>query len=177
MKSLKPRIVAALGLLGLLASTACFPLPTIVLPGSGPKPTPFIPVTPTPAPVVAPSVSSTVYPTPGRVYTILDRKANTTRVYTVTAIEGSIVTYDLSGGAGEKKDQKVTQTNGVFWTDTGPNPVTKAIESYDAESVTVGAGTFPCFKVVSGANTFWFCGGICVKASGPDVDFELTQLQ
>jgi len=190
-----PRVLTVLAGLGLLGSAACFPLPTIVLPGSGPRPTPLIDVVPTPHPSVSPSasaspgatpsagpsVSSSVYPLEGRVYTVADHKANATRVYTITSVDGSLVTYDLATSTGGSsptvsRSQHVTQVNGVFWTEAGASPVTQGIESYPQESVTVQAGTFPAFKVTSGANTFWFCGGICIKASGADVDFELTKV-
>jgi hypothetical protein len=178
-----PRILSALGGLALLGSMACFPLPTIVLPGSGPKPTPQPVPTPPTSPVgVVPSISSGVYPTPGREYTVEDHKANATRVYSIKAVDGDVVTYSLTtttAGSSPSTvlDQKVTQVNGVFWTEGGASPVTKDIESYPKETVTVKAGTYPCFKVASGANTFWFIGGICVKGSGADVDFELSKLQ
>ncbi|MDB5095972.1 MAG: hypothetical protein JWM80_393 [Cyanobacteria bacterium RYN_339] len=184
MSSKLPRAVSLVGLFALLGSMACFPLPTVVLPGSGPRPTPQPErsYASSAAPTIAPSVSSLVYPSVSRKYTVEDHKRNTVRVYRVTDVTGSVVTYELTTTEGSASpmvlaDRKVTQTNGVFWTEAGDSPVTQDIENSPMESITVKAGTYPCFKVVAGVNTFWFCGGICVKGAGPDLDFELSQLQ
>lgn len=171
-----PRVLAAVGGLGLLGTWACFPLPTVVLPGSGPRPTPvpYVPDTPRPG---STSPSSPLLPTEGRTYTLEDHKASTTRVYVVRSVDGDIVGFDLTvTPPGTTTAKKVTRTNGVFWTEDGDSPVTQEILTYPAETLTVKAGTYVANKVQAGANAFWFASGICVKGQGETVDFELSKL-
>jgi hypothetical protein len=173
-----PRILSALGGLALLGTWACFPLPTVVLPGSGPRPTPmpYTPATPHPG-TSTPTPPPLLAPTEGRAYTVEDHKAATTRVYVVRKVDGDIVSFDVTTTPpGTTVAKKTTKTNGVFWTEDGDSPVTKDIVSYPAETVTVKGGTFVTNKVQAGANAFWFADGICVKGQGEAVDFELTKL-
>lgn len=166
-----PRILSAIGGLALLGTWACFPLPTVVLPGSGPRPTPMIA-----QPSASPSPALT--PTEGRTYTVEDHKGNATRVYTVRKVDGDVVSFDVTTTPpGTTTARSITQTNGVFWTEDGDSPVTQAISTYPSETLTVKGGTFATNKVQAGANTFWFGNGICVKGQGETVDFELSKLE
>ena len=72
----------------------------------------------------------------------------------------------------------VTRTFGIFWPEETPNPVTKDIESYPTEDVTVPAGTFPCRKVDAGGGaTAWFCSGIVVKVVSALGTTTLTEVR
>jgi hypothetical protein len=104
--------------------------------------------------------------------------------FEIHAVNGDAVTYSgktvITGRADQVDTNKTaTKQNGVYWTSTEPNPVTKDIATYPEETVTVKAGTFTCRKVPSadGATMHWFAGPMIVKAANNVVSMELVSVE
>lgn len=104
--------------------------------------------------------------------------------FEIHAINGDAVTYSgktvITGRADQVDTNKTaTKQNGVYWTSSEPNPVTKDIATYPQETVTVKAGTFTCRKVPSadGATMHWFAGPLIVKAANNVVSMELVSVE
>jgi hypothetical protein len=165
----------------------------VVAGGSGstaPTGTPSEPIARTTAGPSAPAASPAagsfgdLTPVVARTYAYRTTGAGAGQLFVaVTAVAGLQVGYrsqtvPAAGSPPPPQTGTATLTNGVYWIfPDRPNPVTALIATYPTETVAVPAGTGIAAKVVAGPETYWFVGGIIVKAVTAAGTTELQAIQ